>query len=385
MSSNRFSTSQARHDYSVQVFRGLNDARWDEFVAHCPGGHHEQTSLWGHVKSLYGWEPFRIIVSRNGTIVGGAQILKRRLRWIGNIGYVTRGPLAISRDSDLAGVVVSELDRAAKREKLNYLVIVPSYSGHFIVPFLQRLNFTIKPDFLPPGNVMCATAILDLTKDLDQIMSRMRAATRRHIRRGLSSGITIRQGGEDDIETFRHLMWALCERRGASPTPPQKDFFHNLWNVFHARGHVKLFLVEYESNPISAVIAFPFGDTVRFWKVGWAGDHAKLSPNAALYWEVIKWSKENGYRFMDFVMIDVPSAKALLRGEILHMSATNGMSFFKIGFGGQALLLPEPYYKLYNPFAQLFVRWGGNQLLASKLAARAASLFWSRAGAGSEG
>ncbi len=385
MSANRFSTSHARHAYSVQVVHDLEDARWDEFVAHCPGGHHEQTSLWGRVKSLYSWEPFRVIISQNGTIVGGAQVLKRRLRWIGNIGYVTRGPLASSQDPDLAEVVVSELDRAAKREKLNYLVIVPSYSGHLFVPLLQRLNFVIKPDYLPPGSVMCATSILDLTKDLDQILSRMRRATRRHLRSGLSSGMTLREGGADDIETFRCLMWALCDRRGDSPTPPQKDFFHNLWKVFHPQGQVKIFLVEYEGKPVSAVIAFPFGDTVRVWKMGWAGDHAKLGPNALLYWEVIKWSKENGYRFFDFVMLDVQSAKALLRGEIPHSSSTSGMSFFKMGFGGQTLLLPDPYYKLYNPYAMFFARWGGNKLLASKLAARAASLFWRSAGEGSEG
>jgi len=358
---------QTPHDYSIQVSGDRYDARWDQFVANCRGGHHEQTSLWAQFKlNYYGWELIRIIVSRDGVIYGGVQILKRRLKWFGNIGYVTRGPLAINDDPVLLNVIVAALENAAKHARLKYLAVVPSYTGHHFDPLLEKLNFIPKPDLLPPSAVMRATLVLDLAEDVDKLMARMRKNLRNDLRRGLSSGLVFREGGENDIETFRRLMWELCERRGCAPSPPQKDFFHNLWKVFHTHGHLKLFLVEFDKTPVSAVITFPFGDTVRLWKIGWNGEHDKLRPNALLYWEVIKWSKQNGYRFFDFVWIDLESANKLLRGETLRTDNTNGMSFFKIGFGGQVILLPEQYLKFYNRLVQLLFRFGGRQLLASK-------------------
>ena len=358
---------QTSHNYSIQVSCDQYDARWDQFVASCRGGHHEQTSLWVQFKfNYYGWEPIRIIVSRNGVIYGGVQILKRRLKWFGNIGYVTRGPLSISEDPELLNVIVAALDNAAKHARLKYLAVIPSYTGHHFVPLLEKLNFMPKPDFLPPSAVMRATLVLDLAEDIDKLMERMRRNLQRDLRRALSSGLVFREGAENDIETFRRLMWALCERRGCAPSPPQKDFFHNLWKMLHAHGHLKLFLVEFDKTPVSAVITFPFGDTVRLWKIGWNGEHEKLRPNALLYWEVIKWSKQNGYRYFDFVWIDLESANKLHRGEAIQPDNTNGMSFFKIGFGGQVILLPEQYLKFYNRLVQLLFRFGGRQLLASK-------------------
>ena len=109
----------------------------------------------------------------------------------------------------------------------------------------------------------------------------------------------MREGTEPDVETFRQLMWALCERRGTSPTPPQKDFFEHLWRTFQPSSFVRLFIAELGGRVISALLTIPFGDTVRAWKIGWAGDHAKSSPNAMLYWDAIRWSKRNGYRLFD--------------------------------------------------------------------------------------
>jgi len=359
---------QTPHQYTIQVSYDQYDARWDQFVASCNGGHHEQTSLWGQVKSYYGWEPIRIIVSRDGVIYGGVQILKHRLKWLGNIGYVTRGPLAVSEDPELLRVIVAEMDNAAKHARLKYLAVVPTYTGHHFVPLLENLNFIPKPDFLPPSSVMRATLVLDLAEDLDKLMGRMRRETRRDLRRGLSSDLVFREGGESDIGTFRRLMWALCERRGCAPSPPQKDFFHTLWKVFHAHGHLKLFLVEFAKTrtPVSAVIAFPFGDTVRAWKAGWSGEYKELSPNALMHWEVIKWSKQNGYRYYDFVSLDLESSNKLLRGETVQPDKTNGMFFFKVGFGGQAIVLPEQYFQFYNQLIHLLFRFGGRQILASK-------------------
>ncbi len=101
------------------------DPEWDRFLARCPDGHHEQTSLWGEVKGCYGWQPFRIVVSKGNQILGGVQVLTRRFgRWA-RIGYVMRGPSAVSNDPELLELILEQLDHAAARAKLAYLVVGP--------------------------------------------------------------------------------------------------------------------------------------------------------------------------------------------------------------------------------------------------------------------
>jgi hypothetical protein len=145
-------------------------------------------------------------------------------------------------------------------------------------------------------------------------------------------------------------------------------------------------VAEFDEKPIAAGIVFPFGETVRIWKVGWSGEHAECSPNNVLYWEAIKWAKVHGYRYFDFVWIDLRCAEALIRGETIpSRTAEEAMSFFKIGFGGQAVLVPETCCKFYHPLARFFLRSGGRRLLASEMATRAASRLWNKAGRGGEG
>ncbi len=370
---------------TMRTSREWRDPDWDAFVARCPKGHHEQTSLWGEVKGVYGWQPLRIVVSRENRILGGVQVLTRCFgRW-GRIGYVTRGPLAASDNPELIDFILGQLDHAAANENLAYLAVVLPYNGHVFAPELIRLGFSQKPNVLPPGGLMTATLLLDLSADLDSLMAGMRRHTRRNVRQAARRGVKVREGAAADVETFRQLMWALCERRGTSPTPPQKDFFEHLWRVFHPLGFVRLFIAELEGRTIAAGLTFPFGDTVRGWKIGWAGDHAEICPNEMLYWEIIRWAKSNGYRFFDSVSIESSLARRLLQGDPVDWTSIEGSSKFKAGFGGNPVLLPEPYYRFYHPLLRIIARAGGKRLIESRGVARLLARFWSRSASPGDG
>lgn len=258
--------TEPKNSYSIAVSRNLEDPDWDEFVARCPGGHHEQTSLWGQVKAFYGWRPVRGVVSRNGEIAGGFQLLTKPFKWIGKVGFVSRGPLAVSDDPRLLEILTSELDRLAKEEQVAYAAVVPSYIGQPFLPFFRERRFIPKPDFNPPTGLTMATLLLDLSHELNQIWANMRRDLRRFIRVGYRQGITVREGGARDLEPFRRLMWALCERRGVSPVPPEKGFFQNLWSVFHPKGYVKIFFLNLKKNQSPVGSCSPWGTRSAFGK-----------------------------------------------------------------------------------------------------------------------
>lgn len=346
------------------ISREPRDADWDNFLASCPGGHHEHTSLWGVFKGSYAdWKPFRIVVTRDGQILGGAQVLTRDFRGAGRIGYVIRGPVASSNDSEIVDFLLEQLHRAVAREKVIYLSVVLPYNGEIFEPGLIRLGFRPKPNGLPPSALIDATVVLDLSPELDWLMAQMRSKTRQHIRQAARKGMTVCEGTGDDVETFRKLMWALCERRGVPPHPPQKDYFERLWAVFHGSGWVKLFNAKLEGETIASVFAISFGDTLRTWKIGWGGDHAKSYPTEMLYWEAIRWAKTNGYRFFDFVWINRDLARKLKNGEPVDWNRVDGITNFKLGFGGTPVVLPQPYYRFYHPVLRSLGQAGGSKFM----------------------
>jgi lipid II:glycine glycyltransferase (peptidoglycan interpeptide bridge formation enzyme) len=356
--------------FALRVGNGLHDDEWDRFVESCPSGFHEQTSLWSQVKASYGWKPFRVTLSDAGGIVAGAQVLVRSLRGGYKVAYVSRGPIDRSGSVRLRERMIDEICRASRKQNVSYLAIAPPYDGHALEPALSARGFRRKPETLPPGHVMTATLLMDLAGDIDALHDRLRKQARQHIRRAQRTGVSVREGGADDVETFRLLLWVLCERLGVSPTPPEKDFFENLWSAFAPRGWVRLFLAETNRQPVAALLAFAFGDTVRAWKAGWTGEFRERKPNDLLEWEAICWAKRNGFRWFEDMGIERELAERLLSGSPVGWTSVSGPSKFKLGFSGAPLVLPDTWYQFLSPLPQLLLRTGAHRLLESPRLAR---------------
>ncbi|HEV7219994.1 MAG TPA: hypothetical protein VGN39_14065, partial [Terriglobales bacterium] len=97
-----------------------------------------------------------------------------------------------------------------------------------------------------------------------------------------------------------------------------------------------------------------------------------------LYWEAIRWSKRNGYRIFDFVDIGYDLAVSLTKGESPGGASMDGMSFFKVGFGGKPILLPQPYYRIYHPLLRTCAQAGGTRLIESTAFAGLVRRMWNQ-------
>ncbi len=354
----------AHQPWTVRVGTGLDDDEWDRFVASSPHGYHEQTSLWSQVKALYGWKPLRITLRDDERIVAGVQILIRTVRGGYRVGYASRGPVVRSCDPQLISQLVEEMGRAAEEEKVTYLAIAPPYDGHALAAELGARGFRRKPEPLPPGSVMTATLLIDLSHDLDRIQAHMRMQVRQHIRLAQRKGIVVREGSREDVEIFRALMISVCNRRGISPTPPEKDLFENLWQVFAPRGWGPGSSCRSRRAAGSAALfVVSFGDTARVWKAGWSGEFADRRPNNLVYWEAIRWAKQNGFRYFDMVGIDRKLGEQLLTGAAIDWTRVTGPCNFKVGYGGTPVIMPETCCRFLSPWPRLLLGMGGHRLL----------------------
>lgn len=334
-------------NYQIQVSYETEDKNWDAFLAKTPGGHHVQTSLWAQVKAVLGWQVGRVIVRQDSQIIGGAQLLIRPLAPLGAVGYVAKGPLLSSNDPALATLIIDQLRQIAKEYKLQCLIVQPPDNDEILIHHLPRSDFQQSVVNVGPT----ATVKIDLSKETDELLAGMKKATRKHIRRGLREGVIVREGMEQDLDTFYQLLCATAQRQGFTPYP--RDFFLEKWRVFRPHGHVKLFIAEYDGEAVSAHLIVSFGEILLSKYAGWSGRYGKYRPNEVLDWEVIKWAKTNGYRYYDFEGIDQTAAQAISEGGSLPKSFQQTPTSYKLGFGGQVTRLPDPHICFCNPVINL--------------------------------
>jgi lipid II:glycine glycyltransferase (peptidoglycan interpeptide bridge formation enzyme) len=111
---------------------------------------------------------------------------------------------------------------------------------------------------------------------------------------------------------------------------------------------------------------------MQLWRVGWSGTHDDHNPNDLLHWEMMKWAKENGCDTFDFMHIEPIHAKAILRGERIK-DLYSGVTDFKTSFGGRVRLLPEQFYRSFDPLIQTVLNAGAARIMETQVGAKIAN------------
>lgn len=335
--------------YRASLSFDTRDQAWDALVSE-HGGHYKQSSAWAEVKREYDWSVARVTVARGGEIVGGAQVLLRRLPLAGAVGLAPRAPVVAVPDDDVQERVLDELQRVARRCGIRILMVHPPGDDRPLLAAMESRGYR------PTALVLAAsaTSVIDLRQDEDQMLARMRKKTRQHIRKGLREGVTVREGAESDLATFYGLHAATGRRKSFSPYP--SGYFAKVWNAFRPIDAARLFLAEYRGEVLSALFMVVFGGRAYTLAVGWSGEHAECMPNETLYWSAIRWAKENGHSAWDFSSIDPRAAEAMVDGRPLPDELRKTTTFFKLGFGGDVVVLPSTYDVEFNPVLRVVFR-----------------------------
>ena len=315
-----------------------------------PGAQYMQTSLWAKVKALLGWRVIRLVLSCQGHIVAGAQLLVRSIPLFGEIGCVARGPLFASNDPALNKAMLVELYRMSKAQKIRYLTVQPPGTDENFARELLRWGF--RPGSLLLRPAYSATVLIDLTKDLDAILAKMKAKMRYNIRLGESKYPGSREGTDRDIVSFYYLLEQTGKRQGF--VPDTRELIYKMWRVLHAHGYAKLFITEYEGEPVASILTIAFGDTVTYWRGAWSGRYGNRHPNERLHWRAMQWAKAQGFHYYDLGGIDPMAAKAIINGQPLPEWVHKSVTPYKLGFGGQVVVSSEAYEYVENPI----FRWG---------------------------
>jgi lipid II:glycine glycyltransferase (peptidoglycan interpeptide bridge formation enzyme) len=358
-----------KDDFKIYVSSALHDDEWDDFLIRTEKGHYVQSSLWGQIKIKRGLEVLRIMVYKNDQIKGGAQILMRKVKVIGYIGYLTRGPVFESEDSKLISFFFHNLIIILKNYRLRFLAVQLGHANEDIENELKENG--IESNSL--SNAPFATTIIDLKMDEDIILSNMRKKTRKNIRVGLKSNINVRQGDFSDLDIFYSLYRSGSKRNNFRPF--NKAHLINMWRTLDSRKWIRLFIAESQGEPVSAFLVVSFRDTIYTILSGWSGKYSELRPNYALEWNTILWAKWNGYQYYDFEGIDSDCAIKVKKGEKVPNSIKKSATLYKIGFGGQIHIFPRNYIYIYNSTLRYIYKILYKNKLTKSILNRIANIF----------
>jgi len=354
MKPERHTAGLGRTPHEFVVSESLDIEGWDDFVSQHEVGHHVQSTAWARFQRLRGWTPVRIFARSGDSLIAVAQILTKRASVFGHVGYLDRAPLVDPGHLEVLPSMISAIQALVRERSVRILVSQPSSEDAASVMADGGFSRTDLIITLP------ATVRVDLTSDIDDVLAGMKSKTRYNVRKGLRSGLTVREGNRSDARLFHEMLDATAQRQHFESS--SIEYVEGLCDALGT-----MFIAEDGTGPVSAVLLVAFGSVVVYKRGAWSGRAGKLHPNELLHWTAMQWAKERGYDKYDFDGIEPEIGCLVLEGRPIPPDAVRGVTRFKLGFGGDVVMLPSALIYIPNRFLRfghdsVFRRLSGTKL-----------------------
>jgi len=330
-------------------------AAWNELVRHTEGTDVTQLSVWATIRALAGYTPTYLFAYQGNTLVAGSLLLRRRLLGFLSIGYLPYGPVIHPEAPDRSAVITAmlqELNAFARDQRLMF--IQPPEHAHDVSEALLASGYRpSKAGVAPAGSYR-----LDLTPPLEEIRAGFSKRLKSWTNRWESKGVRVRRGDERDLPLLLSLMARTGERQGFRPPP--LAYVQTLYRELNQLGNAALFVGEVNGVPVSADVVTVCGGMVRGRLGGFngEGETGKLSVPAAVRWEIIKWAKERGYRYLDFGGLPERMLTDMIDRGIHASDEWPSAQRSKLQFNGTPFRYPTPVELVRPPMLRLAYDWG---------------------------
>jgi lipid II:glycine glycyltransferase (peptidoglycan interpeptide bridge formation enzyme) len=322
--------SRVQSDYHILQNPDLKT--WDDFVS-ARSGHLLQTFAWGELKSRFGWSAQRVAIEQNGALVAGAQILFRRLPFGLTLAYVPRGPIGDPNDRDAFAALFDAIGAIARARGAFALKIEPDWLSP--IPSLATGDWRPATCFQPH-----TTIHLDLTRDHETILARMKPKWRYNIRLAERKGVIVRAGNAKDLPKFYDLLKITSARDKFQIHT--FDYYRAAFELLTTRDYARLFIAEYAGEPIAAIFVSDFAGEAIYLYGASGNSHRERMPNHALHWHAMQWAKARGCTHYDLWGVGA-TAEANADSDLPH-----GLYQFKQGFGGEIVRYAGAYDVIFS-------------------------------------
>ena len=277
-------TLESDSPVEVSLLKDGEDQRWNDYVFRCLESSHCHLSGWRRViQRAYGHQSCYLWAHQDGEIRGVLPLISMRsffvLRSLVSLPFLDDGGICANNEQ-VRGKLYQEAVRLYEEQAAELLDLRHRYANDLELP-------------LNGEKVMM---ILDLPANSDELWKRFDAKLRNQVRKAQKSGLTASWSGIEGLADFYDVFTSNMRDLG-SPVHSKK-FFAAILEEF--TDSVKFMLVRKGDRVIGGAVCFFFNGNLI---VPWASslrEYFSLCPNNLLYWEMIRWGCENGYRRFDF-------------------------------------------------------------------------------------
>jgi len=318
------------------------DEEWNQFALRHPNGHLLQSCQWAQFKSRHAWSASRVLIREDERIVAGAQVLFRTVGFA-TVAYTPKGPVVDWENRALVQALVDGLRRLCRQRRAVFLRVEPDLPDDLrLAEFLLSLGFRFGGKVQP-----LSTLILDIDRDLEDILAGMKSKTRYNIRLAERKGVRVREASESEVPIF-YRQSQITSLRDDFPIHAEA-YYRDAYRTFVPAGLARLFLAEYEGEAIAGLMAFAFGSAAYYMYGASSNRHRNLMPNHLLQWRAIEWAKAQGCKTYDFWGIpdEVGQDPSLGALALERSDGLWGVYRFKEGFGGRPVRYLGAYDQVY--------------------------------------
>lgn len=318
---------------------------YNGFISSAPKPHFLQTYEWGELKKGTGWEPFRLLITKNKEPLAAVSLLKRNIPFFQRaIFYAPRGPIL--------GKDCSQEDKAyfwqavktfARSQKAIFIKFDPDIitDDEDYQKDLKAWGLRSRGTEQGFGGVQPRYVFrLDIASSEDELLAAMQSKTRYNLRLAKRKGVTVRIAQtEEELSVFYRLLEETAQRDHFLIR--SYSYYQDIWRLFVIPGTAKIFLADYQGEILAGTLAFYCGN-LAWYLYGASGNFQRnLMPNYLLQWEMIRWARSLGCEVYDF--------RGVPKGD-QQDDPLYGLYRFKKGFGAQFTEFIGEYDLVLSPF-----------------------------------
>ena len=299
---------------TIRFYQDIDKGRWDSYVLSHPKGTFFHLMGWkAVVAKTFHHKSHYLIAESNGDTATSQQHHKA--------GINPTSPINPSNPSDPSNPIVGILPLFSVKSFLfcKSLVSLPfaAYGGiladdqevaNRLLDKAKEITCAEGLDYLElrnrdevienlPSKELYVFFRREIFEDLESNMMAIPRKSRRMVRQGEKADLSFEFGHEELIPSF-YQIFARSYHRLGSPVFPLR-LFKNLLREFKERANI-LLIKDREGKPISGVFNFYYIDQVLPYFAGSLFEYRDLAPNDYMYWQLMKYGHQKGYKWFDF-------------------------------------------------------------------------------------
>lgn len=273
-------TQLHKDDSNKKVF-----SQWNEYVLSHPDASCYHQVGWQHVISdAFGLEPYYLYALNNSDeFIGVLPLFLSKSPLFGT--FLTSVPFynyggILADNKAVAQVLLDEAAKIARNAQAAHIEL------RHIAPCELQL----------PTKTHKVRMVLDLPETPEMLWDSFKSKLRSQIRRAQKEQMDSKIGGLELLDDF-YTVFSINMRDLGTPVWTKK-IFHSILTTFPDAAYICC--VYYENKPVAAGFLHCFKDTMEIPSASSLRDYNRLSPNMLLYWSVLEFACNRGYKKFDF-------------------------------------------------------------------------------------